>query len=132
MTNQNLQVTSISTLKDYMRGDIIELPSFSDGKPFVARITRPSMLALAKGGKIPNTLLTTATELFTDGGSAIDSDNPDALASVWEVMDVICRASFVEPSYDDILANDITLTDEQYMFIFNYSQRGVEALNSFR
>lgn len=132
MTNQNLQVTSIATLKEYMRGDLVELPSFSDGKPFVARLSRPSMLSLAKDGKIPNALLTTATELFTDGGSAIDSDNPDALSSVWEVMDVICRASFVEPAYDDMIENGITLTDEQYMFIFNYSQRGVEALSSFR
>ena len=39
---------------------------------------------------------------------------------------------FVEPSWSELKNAGIELTDEQYMFIFNYTQEGVKALEPFR
>lgn len=129
----NLKITSFEDLQTYAKGDIVELPPFAQDRPFVARLTRPSMMELVKRGKIPNTLLKSANELFSGGiVGAFDEDKEDALSQLFEVIDVICEASFVEPTYQQIKDSGIKLTDEQLMFIFNYSQAGIKALESFR
>lgn len=129
----NLKITSFEDLQTYAKGDIVELPPFAQDRPFVARLTRPSMMELVKRGKIPNALLKSANELFSGGiTGAFDEDKEDALSQLFEVIDVICEASFVEPTYQQIKDSGIKLTDEQLMFIFNYSQAGIKALESFR
>ena len=124
------KITSLDQLRQYAAGQIIELPAFSEGQPFVARLKRPSMLALAKANKIPNSLLLTANNLFA--GAGVDKKKPEALKDVFSVLDVICEACFVEPTYQELREAGVELTDEQYMFLFNYTQRGVRALESFR
>ena len=124
------KITSIDQLKQYAAGQVIELPAFSEDQPFVARLKRPSMLALAKANKIPTSLLLTANNLLD--GSGVDKKKPEALKDVFSVLDVICEACFVEPTYQDLREAGVELTDEQYMFLFNYTQRGVRALESFR
>jgi len=129
----NMNITTIEELKKYAEGDIVELPPFSQGRPFVAKLSRPSMMELVKCGKIPNSLLKSANELFSNGISgAFDEDKETALTDLFEVIDVICEASFVEPTYKQIKDSGVKLTDEQLMFVFNYSQAGVKALESFR
>jgi hypothetical protein len=135
MENQNLQITSIEQLKNYNNGQIVELPAFGDGQPFVARLRRPSMMALAKRGKIPNELLNSANSLFERGPQGVmqkSKFDEDTMTELFDVIDVICEASFVEPKYNELKEAGIELTDDQYMFIFNYTQNGVQALNSFR
>ena len=61
-------ITSIAQLSEYAKGQVVRLPDFAPDQPFVARLKRPSMLVLAKSGKIPNSLLETASSLF-DGKS---------------------------------------------------------------
>lgn len=127
----SFDVTSITQLNEYAKGQIVELPPFAEGQPFIARICRPSMLSLVKTGKIPNELLVTANNLFIDG--KVDSKaDPQAMQKVFDIFDAICEACFIEPTYKQIQEAGITLTDEQYMFIFNYSQAGVKALKPFR
>lgn len=127
------QITSFETLQKYAQGDIVTLPSFSEDQPFTARLRRPSMMALVKNGKIPNSLLNKANELFTSGISgAFDEENQAALSQMFDLMDTICEASFLEPTWSEIKSSGIELTDEQLMFVFNYSQAGVKALESFR
>lgn len=127
------QVTSLETLRQYAEGDIVELPPFAEDKPFVAKLSRPSLMNLVKRGKIPNTLLQQANELFSSGISgAFDEKNQEALSQLFDLMDTICEASFVEPTYQQIKDAGIILTDEQLMFVYNYSQAGVKALESFR
>lgn len=124
-------ITSVTQLNEYAKGQIVELPPFAEDQPFYARICRPSMLSLVKNGKIPNELLATANNLFIDG--KIDSEaDPQAMQKVFDVFDTLCEACFIEPTYKQILDAGITLTDEQYMFIFEYSQTGVKALKPFR
>lgn len=128
-----MEITSFEALKEYANGEVVQLPDFAEGKPFVARLTRPSMMALVKNGMIPNTLLQKANELFSSGVSgAFDESNGETLAQMFDLMDIVCEASFVEPTYQQIKESGVTLTDEQLMFVFNYSQRGVKALESFR
>lgn len=135
MENQNLQITSIDQLKKYSVGQVVELPAFGDGQPFVARLRRPSMMALAKSGRIPNELLNSANSLFLKGTSGVAerSQFDDAtLSKLFDVVDLLCDASFVEPTYKELKDAGIELTDDQYMFVFNYTQNGVQALDSFR
>ena len=135
MENQNLQITSIEQLKKYNLGQVVELPSFGDDQPFIARLRRPSMMALAKSGRIPNELLNSANSLFLKGtnGVAERSQFDDAtLSKLFDVVDLLCEASFVEPTYKELKNAGVELTDDQYMFVFNYTQNGVQALDSFR
>ncbi len=122
-------VTSIQDLVSYSKGQIVRLPDFAEGQPFVARLKRPSLLALAKSGKIPNSLLQTANSLFA--GRGVDEKKESALKDLFSVIDAICEACFVEPSYREIKKSGVELTDEQQMFIFNYSQEGTKALDRF-
>lgn len=123
--------SNIIELKKYVGGAVVQLPDFGPGQPFYARLKRPSMLALVKSGKIPNALLTTANELFTNQAGA-NTKNKEMLSDLFGVMDTICEASLLEPTYQELKENGIELTDEQLMFIFNYSQTGAKALQSFR
>lgn len=125
-----MTITSLTSLEQYAQGQIVELPAFAEGQPFIARLRRPSLLVLIKSGKIPNALLATANSLFA--GNSINTKDPSALADVVGVMEVICEASFLEPSWAQIQAAGLELTDEQYMAVFNYSQQGIKALEPFR
>lgn len=131
MKVENLTVTSINDLVRYSEGSIVELPSFGEGQRFVAKLKRPSMLMLAKSGKIPNELLYSATSLFS-GNSKELNDNVHMLEEVYDISRIICEASLVEPTLEEIESAGLSLTDEQIMAIFNYAQQGVKALKDFR
>ena len=130
-TAKTEQVTSLEQLKQYANGNIVRLPDFAEGQPFVARLKRPSILGMAKQGKIPNSLLVKTNELFVQSGS-LDTEENSMMQEIYDVIDLIANETFVEPTYDEIKSTGIELTDEQMMFIFNYSQQGVKALESFR
>lgn len=130
-TSKTEQVTSLEQLKQYANGNIVRLPDFAEGQPFVARLKRPSILGMAKQGKIPNSLLVKTNELFVQSGS-LDTEENSMMQEIYDVIDLIADETFVEPTYKEIKSTGIELTDEQMMFIFNYSQQGVKALESFR
>lgn len=129
---EGLQITSIDELKSYANGTVVELPSFSEGQPFVARLKRPSLLGMVKQGKIPNTLLVRANELFVQAGAGFDVEEENMMEQMFDVLDLMAGETFVEPTYKEIKEAGIQLTDEQLMFIYNYAQQGVRALESFR
>lgn len=130
--DEAMNITSITDLQNYAAGTVVRFPDFAEGQPFVARVRRPSMLVLAKSGKIPNTLLTAAGELFSKGGAGLDADNENMLGDMYDIMHIICEAALVQPTLGDIEAAGLILSDEQMMAIFNYTQAGVKALTSFR
>lgn len=125
-----LKITSLDTLHEYASGTVVELPPFAEGQPFVARIRRPSMMALVKSGKIPNSLLSTANSLFLRGG--VDVQDDASMSQLFDLFDIICDACFIEPTYQQIKEAGVELTDDQYTFIFQFSQQGVKALEPFR
>ena len=127
-----MNITSFADLQSYAKGTVVRFPDFAEGQPFVARVRRPSMLVLAKQGKIPNSLLAAAGELFSKGGEGMDSDNENMLSNIYDICKIICSASLVEPTMDDIENAGIELSDDQLMAIFNYTQNGVKALEPFR
>lgn len=127
-----MEATSIEDLQTYAKGTLVRFPDFAEGQPFVARVRRPSMLVLAKQGKIPNALLTSANELFSKGGAGLDEDNESMLADVYNITEIICEAALKEPTYQQIKDAGLELSDDQLMAIFNYTQRGVRALEPFR
>lgn len=127
-----LNVTSIDELLAMSQGELVELPPFTQGSKFIARMKRPSMMKLIKNEKIPNNLLRAANSLFTGKTDEEAEVDDEFLKDLLSVIDVLADAAFVEPSWGDMKANNIELTDEQYMFIFNYTQRGVSELDSFR
>lgn len=127
-----MNVTSITDLHRYASGTVVRFPDFAEGQPFVARVRRPSMLVLAKSGKIPNALLTTAGELFAKGGSSLDTDDKNMLSNFYDTCRIICEAALIQPTLADIEGAGMYLSDDQLMAIFNYTQTGVKALDSFR
>lgn len=127
-----LQITKFEKLKEYSKGQIVRLPDFAEGQPFIARIRKPSMLSLIKDGLIPNELLTSANSLFMEGADSFDPTEQNSLSNMFKVIESICEASFVEPTYQEIKESGIELTDAQLMFMFAYSQDNVRALKSFR
>lgn len=129
-TVKPMEVTSIADLQRYAEGQLIELPAFAEGQPFFARLRRPSMMVLVKSGKIPNSLVKTANSLFLS--SRVDDKDERVMTDMFSVLDALCEASFVEPTYKEIQEAGVELTDDQMMFIFNYTQQGVKALDSFR
>lgn len=130
-----LKVTPIEELIKASSGELVELPEFANGIPFVARLKRPSMLSLAKNGKIPNSLLTKANELFSGGVANVarkGAEDETMMDDLFSVIEVICEASFVEPTYKELKENGIELTDDQLMAVFTYTQNGVKSLENFR
>lgn len=129
-----LKVTSVEQLKTYANGEVVSLPQFAENQPFVARLKRPSMFMLVKTGKIPNALVVQANKLFASGSAATKTQvmNENMLDEIFAILDIVCEASFIEPTYQQIKEAGVELTDQQKIFIFNYSQMGVQALESFR
>lgn len=130
--SEAMRVTSVTDLQSYASGTVVRLPDFGDGQPFVARMRRPSMLVLAKSGKIPNTLLNAASELFAKGGSGLDTDNDNMLGDMYDICHIICESALIAPTMAEIEGAGMELSDDQLMAIFNYTQTGVRALESFR
>lgn len=129
---REVNVTSIEDLKNYANGTVVEMPPFAEGQLLIARLKRPSILGMAKQGKIPNSLLVKANELFLQNGVGLDAEEEDTMKQLYDVLDLIAKETLVEPTYEEIKSVGLELTDEQMMFLFNYSQQGVKALESFR
>lgn len=126
-----LRATSISDIKRQASGEFVMLPEFIEGEKFIVKMRRPSLLAMVKQGKIPNSLLSQATELFANGTSTAGQDD-NSLEEMMDVVEIICEASLIEPTWKELKDNDIELTDEQLMAIFSYSQRGIKGVEQFR
>lgn len=134
MSEKEVHVTSIEELKKVALGELVELPPFVEGSTFVARLRKPSMMALAKAGRIPNSLLDSANELFAGNKAktAKELSKPDNLSKMYDLCKIMAEASLMEPTYKELQNAGIELTDTQLLAIFTYSQTGVKKLESFR
>ena len=114
---------NITKVEDITNGEIIELPPLYNGKPFIARLRRPSLLTLCYGGKIPNELLSVAQEIYEGKGVT-----EGKIAEYAQVLNLVAEAALIEPKYSDI--KDY-LSDLHIRAIFQYCQFGVKALSPF-
>lgn len=126
-----MKITSIDELKLMSSGEVVELPPFVQGQKFVARLKRPSMMNLVKQGAIPNSLIKMATDLFNGTMDKSEANAEDIMPQMLEIMEIMAEATFVEPTWSEIKAAGIELTDEQMIFIFNYTQSGVQQVAPF-
>ena len=93
------------------------------------------MMQLLTSGKIPNTLLSVATEMFNGKTGQVmgkASEDIKTLKELVGMMEVLAEASLVKPSYKDIKKANVQLTENQLMAILMYSQGGVKSLENFR
>ena len=130
-----MQVTSLEQLQAIKQTEIIELPSFEDGTKLNVEVKKPNMMQLIAAGKIPNTLLNIAMEMFNGkAGEKMQkaADNAGDLKDLVGMMNVIAEASLVNPTYKQIKELGIDLTDNQLMGLLMYSQGGLKALENFR
>ena len=126
------QITSIEELKKIAKGQIIELPGFTEDTSFVVRMARPSMLEMISEGSIPNPLIKTASKMFMKGAGGIDENSVTEMRGFTDLLDTLCEKSLVEPSMAQLREIGLKLTDEQKGAILQFVQRGVNRLNSFR
>lgn len=123
-----MEVTSLEELKQIAQGEVISLPGFVIDKPFNARVKRISLLGLVQKGVIPNSLLSAANELFY--GKNSNNKNVD-MKEISNVMIILAESALVEPSADQLREMDLSLTDEQIVALFNYTQKGLKAIEKF-
>lgn len=130
-----MQVTSLETLKQMKKDEIVELSPFEDGTRFVVRLQKPSMMHLISGGKVPNALLNVAMDMFSGKTPEIASKaTKDAklLKDMVGMMEVLADACLVEPTFKSLKKEGINLTESQLMEILTYTQGGLKALETFR
>lgn len=129
--DEALQITSISDLQEYSKGRVVKLSDFAEGQPFVVRMKRPSLMGLAKAGKIPNALLNAASGMFSGGVNSLNKEE-DMLGELYEVCRIVAKHSLIEPTLDQLDEAGVELTDKHLLEIFQYAQLGVDALENFR
>lgn len=128
-----MKVTNLKDLKNISKGEVVELPSFSE-TPFIARLRQPSLVGLVANGKMPNHLIGLATSLFNGDSNKVDKtlESQKGIKDLYEIMLVIAEECLIEPTMQDIREAGLELTDIQLTAIFNYSQRGAKVLENFR
>lgn len=114
-------ITAESFMKKATR--VIEIPGFEPGELFSVKVKNVGVLSMIIGGKLPNSLLVMATQLFPDAQSSESLqkstdkllDDPEALKAMSQMMRAIAKEALVEPKYEDIAEG---ITDEQIQSIF--------------
>ena len=131
-----MQVTSIEQLKKIKMGEVVELPSFDDGTPFIAELKKPSIIAMMAGGKFPNTLMPIVMDMFRHGkGQEVINkalDNGEDFKVLLQMLEVLARECLINPSYSQLKEIGIELNENQLSAILQYTQGGLKALENFR
>ena len=117
----------MDTVDSIRTSQTVKIPGWC-GDFWQCELRRPSILALAAKGAIVNPLMKTARKLFYTGISP-ESGN---LEEEGRVLIEIAKAAMVKPSFDELEAAGIGLTDEQLVAIFQFTQLGAKALDRFR
>jgi len=128
MEKKNLKLSTLASLEDIAKGELVELPGWTEDKPFVARLRRASLTGLLKAGKIPNPLIAAAQRLYEGGRSAAKASFEETA----KVMHMVIEEALVEPREAVLEEMGLTLTEQQADAIYMYAIRGPKALEQFR
>ena len=93
MAKKNLTATSVAALADIGKGELVELPGWTDDKPFVARLRRASLTGMIRAGRIPNPLIAAAQRLYEGGRSASKATFEETA----KVMRMVVADALVDP-----------------------------------
>ena len=105
----------------------VVLPGWGDDDVFEVKLRRPSLLAMAASGAIPNELMAAAQKLFGEG---FDAAMP--LDQLGRLLIAVARDAMVEPTFAQLDEQGVQLTDLQLAAIYSFAQSGVRALEPFR
>ncbi|MDI6617899.1 MAG: hypothetical protein QME45_04365 [Clostridiales bacterium] len=109
---------------------IITIPGFESNETMTVKLKRPNLPQMAAQGKIPNPLLSAIMDRIPGVPKDHKSkDDTPALTKSGQVLEFYCKASMVEPTYEEV--QDI-ITDDQMYAIMDWCLTGVVQLNSFR
>lgn len=110
---------------------VIVIPGFEPGETINVRVRRMSLLRLISEGVLPNPLLPIVYKVISSEGrwNPAKDATPEEFKEFTQVVEAVCHAILVEPSYDEI--GDM-LTDDQRMALFAFSQTGITNLKPFR
>ncbi|WP_177344997.1 hypothetical protein [Caproicibacterium sp. XB2] len=108
------------------------MPGWDPDAPFVASLRRPSMFALVSEGKIPNGLLGPVAKLFGDEKKYTEKEMGENFKEMSEIYIMMAKVALVKPTYTELEKAGVSLTDEQLLYIWNFTQTGVDAMRRFR
>lgn len=114
-------ISAASFMKKATR--VIEIPGFEPGEVFSVKVKNVGVLSMIIGGKLPNSLLVMATQLFPDTQSSTSLqkstdkllNDPEALKAMSQMMRAVAKEALIEPKFEDIAEG---ITDEQIQSIF--------------
>lgn len=128
MEKKNLKPTSVASLADIAKGELVELPGWTEDKPFVARLRRASLTGMIRAGKIPNPLISAAQRLYEGARSSARVSFEETA----KVMRMVVEDALVEPREAVLEEMGLTLTEQQADQIYMYAVQGPRALERFR
>lgn len=120
--------TPIAELSYARMGEVIELPGWTEDKPFYARVRRAALSGMIKAGKIPNPLIAAAQKLYEGNRSKANATFEDTA----KVMHMVVEEALAEPTVKQLADADIKLTEQQLSAIYIYATNGPRALEQFR
>ena len=120
---------SIDKFKD--NSTEIEIPDFSGIDTIKIKVKRPQLMSMMSQGKIPNRLLSIASQaVISDKGFQYKSkDDAEKAKELAEWVAFYCEICMVEPKYEDVKE---TLTDDQALSVYAWAVAPIDVLRSFR
>lgn len=125
-----MAITDIKALGQKMGEQEYRLPGWAPGEDFVCKLRRPTLTGMtAIAGFVPNPLMPVIASLFLPTGKKIDAIPQDQQSKAMQAM---AQYALVEPTYEEIMAAGLELTDQQYASIYAFALGGAPALSTFR
>lgn len=104
------------------------IPDFDGTGTMEITLQRPRLLALAEQGKIPNPMLTAASDVMF-GKKKKETEKEPELKTLAGTISLYCAVCMVEPTYEEV--KDY-LTDDQMLAIWNWVMGKTKSLDTFR
>lgn len=120
--------TPIAELSYARMGEVIELPGWTEEKPFYARVRRAALSSMIRAGKIPNPLIAAAQKLY----EGARSKSTATFEETAKVMLMVVEEALAEPSAQQLADAGIALTEQQLSAVYLYATSGPRALEQFR
>lgn len=128
-----MAVTKLEDIRNQFEQEV-DIRGFEEGQFITLKLRHISLLALLSNGTIPNSLMSSAGDLFQKGGDVSEADTASMIketgvAKINELVDMVCENVVIEPAWNDLKPY---MTDDQKMEIFYYAQGGLRQVQKFR
>lgn len=108
---------------------IIDIPSADGLNDIAIKVKRPQLMSMMTQGKIPNQLLSIASQATLGGLKYSSEDETERAKELAEWVSFYCTICMVEPSYEEVKN---TITDDQALAIYAWATAPIGVLRSFR